>query len=207
MARRCPGCETLFNVEKSSSRQIFCSKTCRDLNRQNTPVERTCPICQHKFTTDISPRRVYCSKKCRAIGRVSDAEQTKRECPVCDGTFEAPSSTRQIYCSPHCRRTAEKQRDEARDLDRARRLGGTPKPAAELAVPALAELSPPQPRQTIRPVGRTVQERDPMEPTATRECPHCRQPVTIVALLATPEAARPSMPTGPADPIPIRRTQ
>lgn len=44
-----------------------------------------------------------------------------------------------------------------------------------------------------------------MEPTATRNCPHCQQPVTIVALLATPEAARPAMPAGP-DVIPLRRT-
>ncbi|MFF4602708.1 hypothetical protein ACFY12_08140 [Streptomyces sp. NPDC001339] len=42
-----------------------------------------------------------------------------------------------------------------------------------------------------------------MEPTATRNCPHCQQPVTIVALLATPEAARPAMPGGP-DVVPLR---
>jgi len=48
-------------------------------------------------------------------------------------------------------------------------------------------------------------ERDPLEPAATRNCPHCQQPVTIVALLATPEAARPAMPAGPGV-IPLRRT-
>ncbi|WPB96031.1 hypothetical protein [Streptomyces malaysiensis] len=45
-----------------------------------------------------------------------------------------------------------------------------------------------------------------MEPTATRNCPHCQQPVTIVALLATPEAARPSVPTAIPDIVPLRRT-
>lgn len=31
-------------------------------------------------------------------------------------------------------------------------------------------------------------------PAATRACPHCGEPITIVALLTTPEAARPSIP-------------
>jgi hypothetical protein len=33
------------------------------------------------------------------------------------------------------------------------------------------------------------------QPAATRDCPHCGEPITIVALLTTPEAARPSIPT------------
>lgn len=33
------------------------------------------------------------------------------------------------------------------------------------------------------------------QPAATRACPHCGESITIVALLTTPEAARPSMPT------------
>ncbi|MEU5764277.1 hypothetical protein [Nocardia sp. NPDC047648] len=32
------------------------------------------------------------------------------------------------------------------------------------------------------------------QPAATRDCPHCGEPITIVALLTTPEAARPSIP-------------
>ncbi|MBT2406336.1 MULTISPECIES: hypothetical protein [unclassified Streptomyces] len=35
--------------------------------------------------------------------------------------------------------------------------------------------------------------------------PHCNQPVTIVALLATPEAARPTVPSGLPDVVPLRR--
>lgn len=49
-------------------------------------------------------------------------------------------------------------------------------------------------------------ERDPLEPTAARNCPHCQQPVTTVALLATPEAARPSVPTAIPDIVPLRKT-
>jgi endogenous inhibitor of DNA gyrase (YacG/DUF329 family) len=44
------------------------------------------------------------------------------------------------------------------------------------------------------------------QPTAHRACPHCGGPVTIVALLTTPEAARPQMPiTEPNGVIPLRR--
>ncbi|MFB7674452.1 hypothetical protein ACFC26_23865 [Kitasatospora purpeofusca] len=33
--------------------------------------------------------------------------------------------------------------------------------------------------------------RDVLDAAATRNCPHCDQPITIVGLLATPGAARP----------------
>jgi endogenous inhibitor of DNA gyrase (YacG/DUF329 family) len=44
------------------------------------------------------------------------------------------------------------------------------------------------------------------QPAAHRACPHCGGPVTIVALLTTPEAARPQIPiTEPTGVIPLRR--
>lgn len=105
---------------------------------------------------------------------------------------------RQVYCSPGCRREAERQRERDRDEQRAIRLGEAPPPPRP-------ELPPP-PKPAVRAGNpRHPAERDPMEPTATRNCPHCQQPITIVALLATPEAARPAMPGGP-DVIPLRRT-
>ncbi|MCM3809334.1 hypothetical protein [Streptomyces malaysiensis] len=33
MARRCPACETVFTVDTHTSRQVFCSKTCREAHR------------------------------------------------------------------------------------------------------------------------------------------------------------------------------
>ncbi|MER6048546.1 hypothetical protein ACFXO2_41860 [Streptomyces sp. NPDC059152] len=104
---------------------------------------------------------------------------------------------RQVYCSATCRREAERQRERERDEQRARRLGE--------ALPPLPELPPPPKAATRGGSRSTAAQRDPLEPTATRNCPHCQQPVTIVALLATPEAARPAMPTGP-DVVPLRRT-
>lgn len=44
------------------------------------------------------------------------------------------------------------------------------------------------------------------QPAAHRDCPHCGGPITIVALLTTPEAARPSVPATASDGvIPLRR--
>ncbi|MER8156883.1 hypothetical protein [Streptomyces sp. NPDC094472] len=200
MARCCPVCTTVFTVATATSRQVFCSPTCKETNRQSKPVQQTCPTCQTAFTTTVGQRRIYCSDECRTTSRTSEDAREKRTCPVCEGPFDALRTVRQIYCSPACRKDAERRRDQARDEDRARRLGETPTPSP------LPEL-PPQPK----PVGRASSrqptlERDPLEPTATRNCPHCQQPITIVALLATPEAARPSVPTAIPDIVPLRRT-
>ncbi|MDN3061201.1 hypothetical protein ACFV4E_15295 [Streptomyces hygroscopicus] len=200
MARRCPVCTTVFTVATATSRQVFCSPTCKETNRQNKPVQQTCPACQTEFTTTAGQRRIYCSDECRTTSRTSEDARENRTCPVCEGPFEALRTVRQIYCSPTCRKDAERRRDQARDEDRARRLGETPAPAP------LPEL-PPQPKSVGRAASRQpALERDPLEPTATRNCPHCQQPVTIVALLATPEAARPSVPTAIPDIVPLRRT-
>lgn len=200
MARRCPVCETVFTVATATSRQVFCSPTCKATNRQSKPAQQTCPVCENEFTTTAGRKRIYCTEECRIAARTSEDIREKRTCPVCDDPFETLKTTRQIYCSPTCRKDAERRRDQARDEDRARRLGE----AASL--PSLPEL-PPQPRPVSRPASRQpALERDPLEPTATRNCPHCQQPVTIVALLATPEAARPSVPTAIPDIVPLRRT-
>lgn len=65
---------------------------------------------------------------------------------------------------------------------------------------------PPPTAPTTRPLTSRQQTpaRDPLEPAATRNCPHCNQPITIVALLATPEAARPTIHNRGPD-IPLRR--
>jgi hypothetical protein len=39
------------------------------------------------------------------------------------------------------------------------------------------------------------------QPTETCSCPHCGEPVTIVALLTTPQAARPRLPSPQALPL------
>ncbi|MFC9243965.1 hypothetical protein ACFT7S_07980 [Streptomyces sp. NPDC057136] len=62
-----------------------------------------------------------------------------------------------------------------------------------------------QPRKLPAPPAMTRQ--DPLVPAALRNCPHCDQPITIVALLATPEAARPTIANRVTEVAPLRRLQ
>jgi hypothetical protein len=134
------------------------------------------------------PRQIYCSPRCKsAAHRLPPAPPAAHTCPVCQCTFTVNPRLRQVYCSPNCRRDAEKQRNQARDEQRAIRLGEQQRTASEPpSIPTRAE--------------------EALTPTSIRNCPHCDQPVTIVALLATPEAARPSITNRVPDITPLRRT-
>lgn len=198
MARRCPVCETVFTVATAKSRQVYCSPACCETHRKSTPLRRDCLACGNEFTTSTSARRSYCSRQCRLAAR--DGALEERTCPVCETVFDAPTTIRQTYCTASCRRVAERKRGQERDAARARRLGDIPPPPARPELPP-----PPKPAVHATKAARQLQPaRDPLEPTATRDCPHCKQPITIVALLATPEAARPALPPRP-DVIPMRR--
>lgn len=155
---------------------------------QLTPRPANCPVCNGKFMP--SPRQIYCSPRCKsAAHRRAPADLAAHTCPVCDGIFTANPRLRQIYCSPECRRESERQRNRTRDEERARRLGEHPR------------ALPPAPQPTAPGTN------DPLAPTAVRNCPHCDQPVTIVALLATQEAARPTITNRVTDIVPLRRLQ
>ncbi|MDH6711111.1 endogenous inhibitor of DNA gyrase (YacG/DUF329 family) [Kitasatospora sp. MAA19] len=200
LERTCPECGIGFTVESPASRRKYCSPTCRERGTAHLPKLRNCPQCRKEFTTDLSRKRKFCSPECRTASRRSEAHMETRTCPVCENPFQAGKTVRTVYCSMVCRREAEHRRDQALDEERARRLGQAPPPAP----PARVELPPPPP---ARPAPRQpAAARDPLEPTATRDCPHCQRPITIVALLATPEAARPTMPHLRTDVIPLRRT-
>ncbi|MFF4693930.1 hypothetical protein [Streptomyces sp. NPDC001307] len=43
VARRCPVCETVFTVGTATSRQVFCSPTCKETNRQSKPPPTDLP--------------------------------------------------------------------------------------------------------------------------------------------------------------------
>jgi endogenous inhibitor of DNA gyrase (YacG/DUF329 family) len=108
-----------------------------------------------------------------------------KTCPICWEAFSATGrqARTRIYCSVECKRTAAARRE----VDR------TSRPAAPfgLALPAGVAAPPPAPLPQL---------------AAQRECPHCGGLVSIVALLTTPEAARPQMPVGASDGvIPLRR--
>ncbi|MBT2543286.1 hypothetical protein J7E99_21945 [Streptomyces sp. ISL-44] len=198
-----PGAKGLAGGTGVQAHVPGCDRPAHTAARTGSQRSSLWPVCQSEFTTDVSPRRLFCSAECRNTARTSKDALEARTCPSCDGAFEAARTIRQVYCSPTCRRDADRHRGQARDEERARRLGETPPPP----LPPLPELPPP-PKPAHRPGAsrQMTAERDPLEPAATRNCPHCQQPVTIVALLATPEAARPAMPVRSPDIIPLRRT-
>lgn len=108
-----------------------------------------------------------------------------KTCPVCWEAFVATGrqAKTRVYCSRECKRTAAARREVERTSHHSRPLG--PPPPAGTPAPPLAQLP---------------------QLAAQRDCPHCGGPVTIVALLTTPEAARPQMPiAAPDGVIPLRR--
>ena len=103
-----------------------------------------------------------------------------KTCPICWETFTATGrqARHKTYCSQTCKRTAAARRE----VERASQPQHPSTPAA---------TAPPAPLP---------------QTAAQRDCPHCGGPVTIVALLTTPEAARPQMPiAAPDGVIPLRR--
>lgn len=153
--------------------------------------EHKCLTCNGEFTPDPGSRQRYCAPACRPSMQKEEVKLHAKTCPVCGTEFTTHPSVRQKYCSPRCRREAENRRERDRDEARAARMGNP---------------LPPQHPTKRTAMTRRVSTPD-LPPTATRNCPHCDQPVTIVALLATPEAARPAIPTAvPSEVItPIRR--
>jgi endogenous inhibitor of DNA gyrase (YacG/DUF329 family) len=105
-----------------------------------------------------------------------------KSCPICWDTFTATGRARhRIYCSVECKRTAAARRE----VERATHLDH---PNRQLPAPTASAPTP---------LPQTV---------AHRDCPHCGGPITIVALLTTPEAARPSAPlAAPDGVIPLHR--
>ena len=100
-----------------------------------------------------------------------------RTCGICWGEF-IPRRANNIYCSIRCKNAAFDRKRRPRNGDATD--GAERGPAGRLA---------PRP-----------------QPVAVRDCPHCGGPVTIVALLTTPEAARPTPPaTASNTVIPLHR--
>lgn len=100
-----------------------------------------------------------------------------RTCPVCWTTFTAAGRNQAKHTYCSGRCRAEAGRRRARDTSTANTTH-TPAPKA------------------YRP-----------EPAALRDCPHCGQPITIVALLTTPQIAGPQLAAGTPDVIPLHRVR
>jgi hypothetical protein len=102
---------------------------------------------------------------------VSANQPTTRACQVCWREF-TPSRANNIYCTIRCKNTAFNRRRRPQITDTTTGINHQPTNSA------------PQPQTTT-----------------IRNCPHCSQPITIVALLTTPHAARPSTPTDTVIPL------
>jgi endogenous inhibitor of DNA gyrase (YacG/DUF329 family) len=97
-------------------------------------------------------------------------------CPVCGHGFtsSAHQRPRRRYCSDRCRKTAWRHRHPGH---RSRPRDVAP------AVPRPGDVAPAVPRPDHIPDVSTAQA----EPVA--RCPHCAQPVAVIALLVVPAAA------------------
>ncbi|WP_410625696.1 hypothetical protein [Amycolatopsis sp. cmx-8-4] len=108
-----------------------------------------------------------------------------KTCPICWDAFIATGrqAKTRVYCSRECKRTAAARREVERTSSSVRAFGQPPAAAASAPAPApLPQLA------------------------AQRDCPHCGGQVSIVALLTTPEVARPKIPiTAPEGVIALRR--
>jgi endogenous inhibitor of DNA gyrase (YacG/DUF329 family) len=100
----------------------------------------------------------------------------QRPCPACQTTFTwTPAAPRQRFCSTRCRQ---------RWWDRRRRQ----------ATAALNRDAPPAGNHDARAGaddgrGDHARSHDPATLAAVPACPHCKQPVAIVAWLVPPAAA------------------
>jgi hypothetical protein len=100
-----------------------------------------------------------------------------RTCPICWNTFTANGPNRSKHTYCSGRCRAEAGRRRTRDT-------------------TTANTTNTQTPKPYRP-----------EPAALRDCPHCGQPITIVALLTTPQIAGPQTTTGTPDVIPLHRAR
>jgi endogenous inhibitor of DNA gyrase (YacG/DUF329 family) len=130
--------------------------------------------------------------------------ETTATCPICKGEFTVSpyGADRHIYCSRRCRELARLQRDQAKDAAAQARLAAGTNPDIVIGKRTSVKQDTNPPTVTGAATGQAL------EPAATRSCPHCGEAITIVALLTTPEAARPALPHSNSvgsDVIPIRR--
>jgi endogenous inhibitor of DNA gyrase (YacG/DUF329 family) len=116
---------------------------------------------------------------------VTGAEQ--RECPACGAEFTwTTAAPRQRFCSTPCR---QRWWDRTR-RQRQRRHGDDPRGH---------DPRRPQDSDKPRPPAGDPRGHDDPATVAVPACPHCRQPVAIVAWLVPPAAASVATPARHAD--------
>ena len=128
----------------------------------------------------------------RNPGRRHPVTAEQRACPACGAEFTwTPASPRQRFCSTRCRQSSWWDR-RRRQATAALRCGGVPLADGDRGDGRHAGDH--DAHGTAAPVGTGTL-------TASLDCPHCRQPVRIVAWLVPPAAASVATPPRHADTI------
>jgi endogenous inhibitor of DNA gyrase (YacG/DUF329 family) len=105
----------------------------------------------------------------------------RRTCPACGTEFTwTPAAPRPKYCSARCKHRWHRAHGKPRN----RRRRGTTRDDARPATATTAVPPPPPPPGGL---------------AAAPACPHCRQPVALVAWLVPPAAASVATPSRHAD--------
>lgn len=104
--------------------------------------------------------------------------ETTRPCPICQAPI--PTTLKRTTCSSACRTEAWRRRT---------------RPERPAALP-----------RAHTPASTPTGTRPGTQPAAIRACPHCTQPIAIVALLTTPQLAGPQVPTDAPNGLPPHRT-
>lgn len=99
----------------------------------------------------------------------------ERSCPTCDATVTINArNPHRRYCSTRCRAAAYRHRRRLRDLDTADGAAN----GVTNAVPTNAVTTNAVPAQNAVPAANGVQH-----------CPHCRQPLAVIAVVVPADAA------------------
>jgi endogenous inhibitor of DNA gyrase (YacG/DUF329 family) len=126
----------------------------------------------------------------------TETETATGTCPVCAQTFTSTPGQipRRRYCSERCRKTAWRHRHPGR-RSRPRDIPPTAARPGDVspAVPRPGDVSPTVPRPGDVPPAVPRPDHVPDASAARAEpatrCPHCAQPVAVIALLVIPAAA------------------
>lgn len=121
----CSFCESLFKRFKchnKNSKNIFCSKECRD---SFYSISYSCEFCGIEFKRTkgekrkgekLGSKKTFCSMNCYRLN--SQKSNTVSNCPVCKKQFTQTPWEKKSYrfCSPKCKSFEDQRREKGRNF-------------------------------------------------------------------------------------------